>query len=94
MSDKDLVTVEIYGQSYKLRGAGQKDYILRLADYLDAKMNQIVDSTGTVDSLKVAILAALNIADEYFQGVKPSDGLEISEERIIRMIEVLDDCID
>ncbi len=94
MNENELVTVEIYGQSYKLRGAGQKDYILKLAEHLDSKMNQVVDSTGTVDSLKVAILAALNIADEYFQQEAPHPGSEISEERITRLIEALDECID
>jgi cell division protein ZapA len=62
-----LTQVEIYGQSYNLRGEGQSAYIQDLATYVDGKMNQIAKSTTTVDSLKVAILAALNIADEYHQ---------------------------
>ncbi len=62
-----LTQVEIYGQSYNLRGDGDPTYIQDLAVYVDDKMNQIAKSTTTVDSLKVAILAALNIADEYHQ---------------------------
>ncbi|HKY33579.1 MAG TPA: cell division protein ZapA [Candidatus Polarisedimenticolia bacterium] len=68
-SDREapLTQVEIYGQSYSLRGDGDPAYVHELAAYVDHKMNQIADSTSTVDSLKVAILAALNIADEYHQ---------------------------
>ncbi len=62
-----LTQVEIFGQSYNLRGTGDAAYVQELAAFLDAKMNQIADSTSTVDSLKVAILAALNIADEFHQ---------------------------
>ncbi len=62
-----LTQVEIYGQTYNLRGDGEPTYIQELASFVDARMNKIADQTATVDSLKVAILAALNIADEYHQ---------------------------
>jgi|SRR5678815_1498768 cell division protein ZapA len=62
-----MTQVDIYGQSYNLRGDGDPAYIHELAAYVDGKMNQISDSSSTVDSLKVAILTALNIADEYHQ---------------------------
>ena len=62
-----LTQVEIYGQSYSLRGDGDPTYVHELAAFVDARMNMIADSTATVDSLKVAILAALNIADEFLQ---------------------------
>ena len=60
-----LVQVEIYGQSYNLRGEGETGYIQDLASYVDRKMREVSEATATVDSLKVAILAALNIADEF-----------------------------
>lgn len=65
--ENQLAQVEIYGQSYTLRGDGDPTYVHELAAYVDGKMNQISDSSSTVDSLKVAILAAINIADEYHQ---------------------------
>ena len=68
MSKEDqLVQVEIYGQSYNLRGGGDPAYVQELAAYVDGKMSEIASGSSTVDSLKVAILAALNIADEYHQ---------------------------
>ncbi len=59
--------VEIYNQTYNIRSDGDNDYIMRLAEYVDGKMREISSGTLTVDSLKVAILAALHIADEFHQ---------------------------
>ena len=59
--------VEIYNQTYNIRSDGDNEYIMRLAEYIDGKMREISSGTLTVDSLKVAILAALHIADEYHQ---------------------------
>ena len=61
------IRVEIYNQNYSIRSDGDNEYILRLAEYVDSKMREISSGTLTVDSLKVAILAALHIADEYHQ---------------------------
>jgi cell division protein ZapA len=58
------VRVEIYDQTYQLRGT-DPEYIGKLADYVDTKMRIISQQASTVDSLRVAVLAALNIADEY-----------------------------
>jgi len=58
------VRVEIYDQSYSLRGS-DPDYIFKLAEYVDIKMRAVGEQTATVDSLRLAVLAALNIADEY-----------------------------
>src|SRR5450755_1636180 len=58
------VRVEIYDQTYQLRGS-DAEYIGKLADYVDTKMRLIAQQASTVDSLRVAVLAALNIADEY-----------------------------
>ena len=66
-SVEQSIKVEIYNQTYSIRSDGDNDYILHLADYVDGKMREISSGTLTVDSLKVAILAALHIADEYHQ---------------------------
>ena len=57
------VVVEIYDQIYHLRGV-DPEYIERLAAMVDGKMSAVSARGGTVDSLRVAVLAALNIADE------------------------------
>lgn len=66
-SMEQTIRVEIYNQTYSIRSDGDNEYILRLAEYVDGKMREISSGTLTVDSLKVAILAALHIADELHQ---------------------------
>lgn len=63
----DGIRVEIYDQSYHMRGRLDPEYIRSLAELVDAKMRSIASRTQTVDSLRVAVLAALNIADECHQ---------------------------
>ncbi len=60
----DAIRVEIYDQAYNLRGS-DPEYIFKLAEYVDTKMRAVAGQTATVDSLRLAVLAALNIADEY-----------------------------
>jgi cell division protein ZapA len=55
------IRVEIYNQTYNIRSDGDSDYV---AEFVDRRMREISSGTLTVDSLKVAILAALHIADE------------------------------
>lgn len=63
------IKVEIYNQTYSIRSDGDNEYIQKLAKYVDGKMRAISSGTMTVDSLKVAILAALHVADEYHQAI-------------------------
>jgi cell division protein ZapA len=58
------IRVEIYDQVYNLRGV-DAEYISKLAEFVDTKMRSVAEQTSTVDSLRLAVLAALNIADEY-----------------------------
>jgi cell division protein ZapA len=58
--------IEIYDQLYNVNGDQDEEYLKELAAYVDGKMRTIAESTHMVDSLKVAVLAALNIADEMF----------------------------
>jgi cell division protein ZapA len=61
--DSGAVVVEIYDQVYQLSGTDAA-HIQRLADLVEAKMRAVSAHSTTVDSLRVAVLAALNIADE------------------------------
>ncbi len=60
------VEVEILGKTYTVHGDKDPDYVRKVAEYVDRKMREIAQVTGTVSSSRIAILAALNIADEYF----------------------------
>ncbi|HLW85590.1 MAG TPA: cell division protein ZapA [Candidatus Sulfotelmatobacter sp.] len=58
------VRVEIFDQAYNLRGS-DPEYILKLAEYVDSKMRAVAEATNTIDTVRLAVLAALNIADEH-----------------------------
>jgi cell division protein ZapA len=62
----NTVKIEIYDQSYNVSAEQNEEYLKELAAYVDSKMRAVAEATRTVDSLKVAVLAALNIADEMF----------------------------
>jgi|SRR5689334_3599191 cell division protein ZapA len=61
------VQVEIFGQFYNVRADGDPESIRELARFVDGKMREIAERAPTVDPQKIAILAALNIADELFR---------------------------
>jgi cell division protein ZapA len=61
------VRVTIYDQEYNMKGELDPEYIEKLAKFLDGKMRSIAARSRTVDSLRVAVLAGLNLADEYHQ---------------------------
>ncbi len=65
--DSQSIRVVIYDQEYFMRGDLNQEYIEKLATYLDTKMRSIAERTRTVDTVRVAMLAALNVADEYHQ---------------------------
>jgi cell division protein ZapA len=67
VADGRVVTVEIHGQRYPIRSSLDPEYVLRLAAFVDQKIDVAADSTPTGDSLRLAVLAALNIADELFR---------------------------
>jgi len=61
-----LVHVEIFGQSYSIRAGADPRYVEAIAAYVDAQMREVSRTSGAVDSVRIAVLAALNIADECF----------------------------
>ena len=87
------IKVDIYDQSYNLRGT-DPDYIQKLADYVDLKMRAVAEKTSTADSLRVAVLAALNIADEYHLLKKKYDSIASTYlERANSLSGMLDEVI-
>ena len=68
--------IQIYDQSYNVNADGNEEHLNELAAYVDGKMRFIAESTHMVDSVKVAVLAALNIADEMFAMRKRQQEME------------------
>jgi cell division protein ZapA len=70
-----LVEVNIFGHEYTVKTDADSEYIQKIASYVDEKMGEIVRNTKTVSTLNVAILAALNIADDFFKEVQKREEL-------------------
>jgi len=88
---EEVTTVRIFNQTYKVRSGNEPEYIRELAALLDDKMSEISQLTPTVDTVRVAVLAALNIADEYFLTQARLEALEQEiEERSEKMISRLE----
>ena len=67
MPEGHVLSVEIHGQRYPIRSTLDEAYVARLAIYVDEKMRAAADQTPTGDSLRLAVLTALNVADELFR---------------------------
>lgn len=74
MIDK-IIEIEIFDQKYRIRVKGEEDeqYIGRLTSFIDQKMREVAVKSKSVDTVKIAVLAALNIADELFLCQKKLD---------------------
>jgi cell division protein ZapA len=87
----ESVKIEIYGQTYQIAGDLRPDYVEALAAHVDGKMHEVARSTGTVDSVRVAVLAALAIADELhaLQQSREDNREKLREraERCLKLVE-------
>lgn len=88
----DAITVDIYDQTYHLRGH-DPEYIHRLAEIVDTKMRAVASHGKTVDSLRVAVLAALNIADELVTLEQASKSQGSLRTRAHSLAGLLDDVL-
>src|SRR5438093_10827087 len=83
--------VVIYNQTYTLRSGHDSDYIQQLAQHVNERMNEIARDTYTVDSLRVAILASIQIADELYQSRREMKETEEEiADRSAKYAELLD----
>lgn len=84
MAKKGITSIEvdIFGATYHVRGENDPDHLQELAAFVDEKMREVASHVATVDTAKIAILTALNIADELIQCRQVLDGErgEISEK--------------
>ncbi|UFJ39183.1 cell division protein ZapA [Brevibacillus humidisoli] len=64
---KNRLTVDIFGQQYRLTGKASVNHMRMVAGYVDDKMNEISEGNNRLDTTKIAVLAAVNISDEYFR---------------------------
>ncbi len=86
-----VVTVEIAGQPYPIRSTLEPKYVAELAAYVDQKMRAAAEAAPASDLLGLAVLVALNIADEYFRARDQQSG-ELNA-RALRLEQLVDDVL-
>jgi cell division protein ZapA len=93
-SDATTLEVEIFGAVYSVRGEHDAAYLQELAGTVDRTMRQIADRAATVDTARIAILAALNLADELLQCQRRQEGdrTEITE-KVARLAGELEEAL-
>jgi cell division protein ZapA len=88
------VAVEIYDQTYYLAGE-DTEHIRGLAELVDARMRAVAAGGRTVDSLRVAVLAALNLADELLEARKATGGdARLTTARAASLRGMLDEVLE
>ncbi|MFZ5518399.1 MAG: cell division protein ZapA [Candidatus Zhuqueibacterota bacterium] len=97
MSDEyNILKVNIYGTDYPIKGNTDIEYIKKVAQYVDKKMREVNKNISIDSSLKVSILAALNITDELFREREENEkNLSILKikERLKKLNNDLDECL-
>lgn len=74
--DKNRLTVSIYGQNYTIVGNESSEYIRTLAGIVEEKMHRVGQGNARLDTVKLAILSAINIADDYYRLLQKVEELE------------------
>jgi len=79
------------GQKFMVKSESNDDYVVQIARYVDDKINEVIENTKSVASINVAILAAMNIADELLK-IKRDNGdkFQTVEKKIKDLIELID----
>ena len=89
-----VVTVEIAGQRYPIRSGLDERYVAELAAHVDQKMRAAASAAPESDMLGLAILAALNIADDYFRARQQQSNVNGEfNERALRLEQIVDDVL-
>ena len=88
---KTTTEVSIMGQKFMVKSDSDDDYVGEVAVFVDQKINEVIQNTKSVASLNVAILAAMNIADEYFRFRRDrGEKFQTVEKKIQDLIELID----
>jgi cell division protein ZapA len=92
---KNLVRVEILGREYTVKSDEGEERVRKIAEYVNRKIKEVSESSQTVSTLNLAILAAMNIANDYLEAMEDQkDFFQTIEARSGRLIEMISSKID
>lgn len=88
---KKTTEVAIMGHKFMIKSDSDEEYVGRIASFVDQKINEVIQNTRSVASLNVAILAAMNIADEFFKFQQDrNEKFQTVEHKVKDLIELID----
>jgi cell division protein ZapA len=91
VEEKKNISVRIFGSDYPIVGVKDTQHMESLARYVDAKMNAVAKQSGLLSATKVAILAALNMAEELFRARGQQEKIgEVTEKRLAELAKKID----
>ena len=94
IDERDIVTVEIFGGRYPVKSGLDAEYVKRIAEYVDRKMHNAADQTRGGDTVRIAVLAALNIADEHFRLRDEHAGGSDARRLTLELEQLVDTALD
>ena len=95
MPSATTTPVEIFGEVYHVRGDDANGYLQSLADLVDRKMREVAGHVKTGDKARLAILVALNLADELFQAQNRQEGERIEiREKVAALTQELSQALE
>lgn len=80
--ENNRVSVKIYGLEYTIAGEKPRDHIMKVADHVDNKMYEIAKAFPTGSTADLAVLAAVNIADDYFSNIDTVNELKVQNDQL------------
>jgi cell division protein ZapA len=90
--DRGITTVRIFGKEYPIASDQNPEYVRMLAAYVDEKMNEVSGGSDTATATRVAVLAALNIADEYMRLKNERDKfIGLVEGRVSKVVKMVEE---
>lgn len=82
--ENNKVNVKIHGQEYTISGEKPREQIIKVAEYVDGKMKEISKAGASIPAVSLAVLAAVNIADDYFEEISKQAALDNEIGRLRR----------
>lgn len=94
MFDKSITTVKIFGRDYPIASDQNPEYIKRLAEFVDKKMNEMAQEGDSLSTSRIAVLACLNIADELMRTKNEKDKfIRLIDGRITKVAKMVEEKI-
>jgi cell division protein ZapA len=87
MVERRTISVQIFGKSYPLRGDADQEYTQKLAQFVEEQMQKVAEQSSAVDTQKIAVLAALNIANELFLEREKEAEMNNRTDALLRILE-------